>query len=184
MNITTKNIINDKNPIIRQKSQIVNAPYSDDDINLALDLHTYVKNSQDETFVEKYQLKPAVGIAAPQIGILKKIFAVVVYDENNQLHEYALINPKMISHSTKRCYLSGGEGCLSVDEKHVGNVPRYFKVKIQAFDCLTKSEVTITAKGYLAIVLQHEYDHLNGVLFYDHIDEKNPLKPIEDAIEI
>ncbi len=184
MNITTKNIINDKNPIIRQKSQIVSTPYSEEDINFALDLYTYVKNSQDDTLVEKYALKPAVGIAAPQVGVLKQIFAVVVYDENNELHEYALINPKIISHSTKRCYLSGGEGCLSVDEKHIGNVPRYFRIKIHAFDCLTKSEVTISAKGYLAIVLQHEYDHLNGVLFYDHINKKAPLMPIEDAIEI
>jgi len=49
-------------------------------------------------------------------------------------------------------------------------------VKIKGYDYLQKKDVVITATGYIAIILQHEYDHLFGVLFYDHIDPKNPYK--------
>lgn len=184
MKFTTKEIINDKNKIIREKSIAVSTPYSQDDIDIALGLHEYVKNSQNEELQKKYDLKGAVGIAAIQVGILKRIFAVVVEDEDGMLHEYALINPKMLSQSTKLCYLETGEGCLSVDDPHPGYVPRHFKVKISGYDALTQQEVIINAKGYLAIVLQHEYDHLNGVMFYDHINKEFPLKPIQNAIII
>lgn len=184
MKLTTKQIINDKNKIIREKSLTVELPYSQEDIELALSLHEYVKNSQDEVLQQKYDLKGAVGIAAIQIGVLKRIFAVVVEDEEGISHEYALINPKLLSHSTKLCYLEGGEGCLSVDDSHLGYVPRYFKVKMSGYDALTKKDVVISAKGYFAIVLQHEYDHLNGIMFYDHINKQFPLKPIENAIVI
>lgn len=184
MKFTTKHIINDAHPNIRKKSQKIEKPYQIEDIQLAKDLFEYVKNSQDEALVKQYNLKGAVGIAAVQVNILKKAFAVLVEDEDGKIHQYALLNPKLVSHSAKKCYLKSGEGCLSVDEVHTGYVPRYFKIQMQAFDCLTMQEVMIHAKGYFAIVLQHEYDHLNGVLFYDHINQKEPLKPIENAIEI
>lgn len=184
MILTTKNIINDKDERIRQKSVPFESPYSKKDQDYVLSLYEYVKNSQDEVLKEKYDLKGAVGIASVQVGILKRAFAVVVEDEDGKQHEYALINPKVISHSTKLCYLESGEGCLSVNEPHLGYVPRYFKIKVKAYDCITKKEVEINAKGYLAVVLQHELDHLDGILFYDRIDKKYPLKPIPNAIEL
>lgn len=182
MILTTKNIINDKDKRIREKSISIEYPYSIEDQDFVLSLHEYVKNSQDEILKEKYNLKGAVGIAAVQVGVLKRAFAVVVEDDNGKRNEYALINPKVVSHSTKLCYLESGEGCLSVDEPHIGYVPRYFRIKLVGFDCITQKEVEINAKGYFAVVLQHELDHLDGILFYDRINKKEPLKPIENAI--
>ena len=75
-------------------------------------------------------------------------------------------------------------GCLSVDNEHEGYVYRSYKIVVKAFDALKGEDVTITARGYDAIVLQHEIDHLNGVLFYDHIDKKDPFKVIPGSVEI
>ena len=60
-------------------------------------------------------MRPAVGLAAPQLGILKKMIAIVAPDEFGNEHEFALINPKLLSYSDELTYLEGGEGCLSVD---------------------------------------------------------------------
>ena len=54
------------------------------------------------------------------------------------------------------------------------------KIKMQAFDALTNQDIVITARGFDAIVLQHEYDHLDGIFFYDRIDEKNPNLQLKD----
>ena len=61
---------------------------------------------------------------------------------------------------------------------------RYNKVVIEGFEVFQNRKVTITAYGYLAICIQHEYDHLDGILFYDHIDKKEPFKIEENAIKI
>ncbi|MBO6280647.1 MAG: peptide deformylase, partial [Bacilli bacterium] len=63
---------------------------------------------------------------------------------------------------------------LSVDSEHPGYAHRYYKIKLKAFDALTNQEVVITARGFDAIVLQHEYDHLDGLFFYDRIDKNKP----------
>ena len=89
-----------------------------------------------------------------------------------------------ILESVKEVYLSGGEGCLSVDDKHDGYVYRHNKIQVKAFNAQTQKEEIITARGYEAIVLQHEIDHLNGILYYDHIDKKNPFLTKEDAIRL
>ncbi len=182
--ILKKDIITDENPLLRQKSVDVELPLSKEDEKTIKDMIEYLDLSQDEEMSKKYDLQPGVGIAAPQIGVLKKMFVVKTEDENGKLHHYALINPKIISHSVQHSYLTYGEGCLSVPNPHQGFVKRYYKVKIKAYDYLQQKEVVIVAKDYIAIVLQHEYDHLFGVLFYDHIDKNNPLTPIEGATEI
>ena len=98
--------------------------------------------------------------------------------------DHRLINPRIISESVKQVYLSGGEGCLSVDNEHQGYVYRKYKILVKAYDVKQQKETVITARGYEAIVLQHEIDHLNGVLFYDHIDKKDPFKLIPDAVRL
>ena len=95
-----------------------------------------------------------------------------------------LVNPKIISSSMQKAYLENGEGCLSVENAHEGYVVRSARVTVKAFDLIQNKEITIRARGYLAIVLQHEIDHFSGVLFYDHIDAKNPYPVIEEAIVI
>ena len=81
-------------------------------------------------------------------------------------------------------YLKDGEGCLSVNDEHQGYVPRYAKVTIKGYDALTDQEVKIVARGYEAIVFQHELDHFDGIIFYDKIDADDPFKPIPNAMAI
>ncbi len=175
-------IITDKK-FLHQKCDDVSFPISEDDKKLALDMVEYLKNSQDKELSEKYGIRPGVGLAANQVGVKKKIIAIY-FEENGKVIEYALVNPKIISYSIKMSCLDSGEGCLSVPKDVEGYVYRYYKVTVKAFDVITNKEITIKARDYLSIILQHEIDHLNGILYTDHIDKKDPFKIIEDAIFI
>ena len=105
---------------------------------------------------------------------------VIYYETDNGPVQYQLVNPVILETSVRKCALEAGEGCLSVDELHEGLVHRYHKIKLKAYDALQDKEIVITASGFDAVVLQHEYDHLNGVLFYDHIDTNNPFKQLNN----
>ena len=74
----------------------------------------YVQNSQNPELVQQYNLRPGIGLAAPQINVSKRMIAVHLTDQD-KLYSYALFNPKIISHSVENAYLTAGEGCLSVD---------------------------------------------------------------------
>lgn len=178
------NVVKDDKDIVRQKSEKVQLPLSEEDKQLLIDLLTYVKDSQDEEKAQEQDLRPAVGIAAIQVGVPKRMIAVVVPGEEDEVMQYALVNPRIVSESVQKAYLKNGEGCLSVEEEHEGIVPRCARVTVKGYDLLQDKEITIKAKNYLAIVLQHEIDHFSGTLFYDHIDPKDPWKQIEDAIVI
>ncbi len=119
----------------------------------------------DEQFlndmVETMHERDGVGLAANQVNVLKRV--IVAHDFDNT---YVLINPEIIAHSESM--EEGGEGCLSLPGLQA-NVPRYTKVVVKALN--EKGEpVEITAKGLLAIVMQHEIDHLNGTLYIDRAD--------------
>ncbi len=187
--ILMKDIIDDKHPLIRKTSQPVELPLIPEDEQLLLDMHEFLVNSQDEELSEKYQLRPAVGIAAVQLGVLKRMCAihVITYDKDGEIKkidDYALANPKIVSYTEKQSYLKDGEGCLSVNEDIQGYVPRHAKVTVKGYDALTHQDVTIVARGYLSICLQHELDHFDGVLFYDRIDKEHPTVPIANAMII
>ncbi len=185
MKINTDTIIVDPHPLLRVKSEDVSLPLSKEDYDLAMSLLTYVRDSRDPIKAEQEKLKPAVGIAAPQIGINKKIFAVSVdmLDDEDKVEtiEYLLVNPKLIAHSKRECALSSGEGCLSIEETYEGLVYRHERVTFKAFDVLKNQEVVIKESDYVGIVLQHEYDHLLGVLFYDRINKADPWKEKDNA---
>ena len=180
-------IVKDDEPSIRKRSEVIANPNDEAMIDLVNKMHDYLVASQDEKEREKCHLREGVGLAAPQIG--RNIRALVVYypdefdEEDNPIHfvDHRLINPKIISESVREIALSNGEGCLSVDEEHKGYVYRKFKITVKAFDVQTRAETVFTAKGYEAIVLQHEIDHLNGILYYDHIDKRNPFMKKEMA---
>ena len=179
-------IVKDSNPSLRLKSEEVKE-ITPETVSFVNDMHDYLVASQDEEISKKYNLREGVGLAAPQVG--RNIKALVVYfeeasEEGTRIIDHRLINPKIILESVKECYLSGGEGCLSVDNPHEGYVYRHNKIQVKAFNTQTMKEEIITARGYEAIVLQHEIDHLNGVLYYDHIDKKNPFNQKEDAIRL
>lgn len=188
MLINNDTIIKDTDPIVREKSLPVDLPLNQEDEQLLRDMLQYVKDSTDEEKAEKFNLRPAVGISAIQVGVKKQMTAVVVdeYDKNGEPvhYEFMLVNPKIVSSSVQKAYLHSGEGCLSVLEEHQGYVPRSARIKVRAFDLCTNQNIEIRARGYLAIVLQHEIDHFSGILFYDKINKDNPFEEIEDALVI
>jgi peptide deformylase len=181
--ITMEDIIRDGHPTLREVAKEVTLPPTEDEIQTLTKMLEYVQNSQDPEISKKYGLRTGIGLAAPQINVSKRMIAIHLKDEKEILHSYALFNPKIVSHSVERAYLASGEGCLSVDEAIPGYVPRYARITVKGVS-IDGSEVKLRLKGMLAIVFQHEIDHLNGVMFYDHIDKNNPLKPIDNAVPI
>ena len=182
MLINNDTIIKDDNPLIRTKSENVTLPISDEDRNTLMAMLKYVDDSTIEEIAERENLRPAVGISAIQIGIPKKMTAVILKNEKGgKEHEFALVNPRIVSNSLEKSCLSSGEGCLSVVEEHKGYIYRSSRIKIKAYDLLQEKDIEIKADGYLAIVLQHELDHFKGVLFYDHINKENPYYTPENS---
>ena len=167
-------IIKDTNPIMRKKSLPVELPLSAKDKETLDAMLEYLKLSQDEEYAQKHNIKPGVGLAAIQVGYTKRMF-VIYYQKGDEIVQYKLVNPKIIETSVKKVALQDGEGCLSVDKEHRGLVHRYYKIVMKAYDVIQEKDIVITASGYDAIVLQHEYDHLNGILFYDHIVYDTPF---------
>ena len=140
-------IVKDSNKIMRQKSLPVQLPLSAEDKKTLDDMLEYLKLSQDEEYATKHNIRAGVGLAAIQIGLLKRMFCIYYETEEGTI-EYQLVNPKIIEYSVKKCALANGEGCLSVDGDHPGLSHRYYKIKMQAFDALTNRDIVITARGY------------------------------------
>lgn len=185
--INMDTIVLDSDPVLRGKCELVSFPLQQEDKDTLESMLQYVRDSRVEELAEKYNLQPANGIAAPQIGILKQMTVLVVEEENKQGElfetEYALVNPRIIAHSEKQVALGYGEGCLSVKEEHPGLVRRAWRITVKAYDYIQGKDIEIKAKDMLAIVLQHEIDHLNGRLFYDHINIEDPWGH-SDALKI
>ncbi len=180
-----KDIIREGNPLLKQKSADVKLPLSKEDEQTLIDMIEYIDNSIDEEIATKYDLRAAVGIAAPQIGILKKMFVIYLTDEEGQEHFYPLVNPKIVSYSDELIYLPGGEGCLSVDREVNGLIHRYRRISVDAQlynpEDGSLKHVILKLKNYPALVFQHEYDHLFGVLFPDRINQTNPFLVPENS---
>lgn len=177
-----KDIIDEYNPHIRVVCDEVPFPLSAENKKVIDDLLEYIINSNDAEIAEKYDLRESVGIAAPQIDVPLRMCAVHTEDENGKMHSYQFINPRIVSHSEERAYLKGGEGCLSVNREVEGVVPRYARVTIEYTDVDGKQQ-TVRLRNYVAIVAQHELDHLDGVLFFDHI-RQDQLHHVPGAKEI
>lgn len=173
--ITMKDIVREGHPSLTKEAKEVSIPLSPEDKQLLKEMITFLKNSQDEEIATKYKLRAGVGLAAPQLGIEKRLIAIHFEDVDGKLYSYGLANPKIISHSVEGAYLAAGEGCLSVDRPVEGYVPRHRRVTVTAVD-MDDNPVKLRLKGYPAIVFQHEIDHLNGIMFFDRINKENPLK--------
>jgi peptide deformylase len=108
---------------------------------------------------------PGIGLAAPQVGIGQSfvIYDIAPREEGQDLH--VLVNPKIISRDGE--FLSENEGCLSVPEFRA-DVKRAERILVEGFD-RDGNPLRFEADGMLAIVIQHELDHLDGTLFIDHI---------------
>lgn len=111
---------------------------------------------------------PGVGLAAPQIGVHQRIIVIDISPGDGPPNLIVAINP-VIVHADGESYEE--EGCLSVP-KYAANVRRHARIVVKALN-LDGEEVTVKADGLLSIAFQHEIDHLDGILFVDHI---SPLK--------
>ena len=106
-----------------------------------------------------------VGLAAPQVGILKRIFVIDCGDEEGNSVPYVFINPEI----TERDGIQTDfEGCLSVPGKS-GKVPRAMTITVKSFD-ENMEPFEMKAEGLLARCIQHEYDHLEGIVYVDKVE--------------
>lgn len=176
--IRMKDILDEKDKRLRQVSKDVVFPLTKEDKETIEKMIEYLTNSQIEEMAKKYNLRPGMGLAAIQLGIPKRYFVVVNEYDEGQFETYVMINPKMISNSVEKIYVDQGEGCLSVNREVQGIIPRYARVTFEAYD-IDGKKINVRAREELAIAFQHELDHLNGMMFTDHIDPKNPFKDQE-----
>lgn len=181
--LKTRDILDEADKRLRLVSKEVKFPLTKEDKKNIDTMIEYLHNSQIPELSEKYDLRPGMGLSAIQLGIPKRYFVVVHEYEEGKFENYVLINPKIISNSMEMIYVSEGEGCLSVNRPVEGIVPRFARVTMEAYD-MDGNKVHIRAREDLAICFQHELDHLNGILFIDHIDPKNPYKGKDEMREI
>ena len=148
-----RKIRTDEDPILRKKSKTV-TNYND-----------RLKVLIDDMF-ETMDLAPGVGLAAPQIGILKRIIVVDNREEDNGEGEepmrFHMINPEIVEKDGEEVSM---EGCLSVPGKQ-GTVKRAKHIKVKYND-LEGKENLMEAEDFLARIIQHETDHLDGILYTD-----------------
>ena len=138
-------------PVLRKQCQIIK--------NIDGELVTL---SQD--MIETTLAAPGVGLAANQIGIPWRLFVVNMGVETDKDNLITLINPEITAMEGSEM---GEEGCLSIPDV-IAEVNRATQIEVKAID-LNGNDIRFEAKGYLARALQHEMDHLNGVLFWDSL---------------
>ena len=126
----------------------------------------YLERVVDDMF-ETMAERGGIGLAAPQVGKSRKIIVVDTMEPGGR---YALANPKVLWSSKEREPYK--EGCLSLPGVE-GDVLRPAEVRVRAQRASDGELLTIQANGILARVLQHEIDHLNGVLFIDYLTEED-----------
>lgn len=176
-------ILDEKHKILRTTSKEVKFPLSKEDKKTIEDIITYLTMSQIEKYYTKYDLRPGMGMAFIQLGIPKNIFVIVEEIDEEKFRNYVIINPKMVSHSEELIYVGEGEGCLSVNREVEGIVPRYARMTITYQDIDGKKQ-EIRVREDISVAFQHEMDHLNGILFVDKIDKKDPFKNKDKMREI
>ena len=115
-----------------------------------------------ENMVRIMKEASGVGIAAPQVGVSERI--IVIAPEKKPI---VLVNPKITERSGTQV---GEEGCLSIPGLY-GDVERSLTVSVEAYD-IKGRPVDYDMEGYAAVIVQHEIDHLDGVLFIDKVDKK------------
>ena len=181
--LKNKDILDEADKRLRLISKEVVFPLTEKDKNLIHDMIEYLTNSQIDEIAEKYNLRPGMGLSAIQLGVAKRYFVIVDEIDDGKFDNYIIINPKIVSNSLEQIYVELGEGCLSVNRPVEGIVPRNARININYQD-LDGNPKTMRAREELSIAFQHEIDHLNGILFVDHIDPKNPYKNKEKMREI
>ena len=168
------NILDEKDSRLRKISKDAAFPLSKEYKDIIKQIRTELRYSQIEEYEKKYNLRPGMGLAFPQLGINERIIVIVYEYDNGKFEEYVVINPKIVSYSDEMIAAEAGEGCLSVNRDVEGHVKRHARVTVEGYD-EDGNKIRIRAREELAIAFQHEVDHLNGIIFYDRIDKKKPF---------
>ena len=162
----TLQIITLPNPLLKEKSEDIEV--------FDQNLKSIIRNMYDTL----YSSGNGIGLAAPQVGIMKRI-VVIDIKEKDKSNPITFINPKIIKRS-KETFINE-EGCLSIPD-FFANIERYKEVEVEWFnvDGDLKSE---KYNGLMSICIQHEIDHLNGVLFIDHLSKIKRKMAVEKVLK-
>ena len=152
--MSKKKILTIPDPILREISQPVKKVDKD------------IKNLMDDMLETMYDA-PGIGLAAVQIGILKRVIVIDLSKEKEKKKPIFLVNPEIISKSDD--LVSYEEGCLSIPNQFAEiERPNSCKVKYLGYD---GKQNELKAEGLLATCIQHEIDHINGILFIDYLSK-------------
>ena len=152
--MSQRKIVIEPDPILRKKSEILEKV--DDELRKLLD-----------DMLETMYSAPGIGLAAVQIGILKRLIVIDISKEKDKKNPLFLINPEIILKSESTSIYE--EGCLSLPG-HFAEIERPAECHIKYIDYEGKKR-EIKANGLLSTCIQHEVDHLNGVLFIDYLSK-------------
>src|SRR5689334_4517296 len=155
-----RKIITSENPILRQKAKKI---------------HRFDPSLQklvDDMF-ETMHAANGVGLAAPQIAQSIRVFVAEYEDpEANTHYKVAMFNPEIVKAEGEEL---GAEGCLSIPGYVGENIRRATKIQVKGQDVKGRA-IKVTAEGWWARILQHEIDHLDGILFLDRLDRPEDLR--------
>jgi peptide deformylase len=146
---------------LRLRTKCPKVPKIDDSIRRLID-----------DMVDTMRDAPGIGLAAPQVGVLLRVIVCEVED-----HLHALVNPEIVRAEGEQV---GDEGCLSIPG-YIGEVKRHERVVVKAKNRAGK-DVRVRADGLLARCLQHEIDHIDGVLFTDRLTSPESLRKVAPEI--
>ena len=152
--MSQRKIVIEPDPILREKSETLEKV--DDELRALLD-----------DMLETMYAAPGIGLAAVQIGVLKRLIVIDISKDKEKKSPLFLINPKIISRSKKTSIHE--EGCLSLPG-HFAEIERPEECEIKFIDYHGK-EKELRANGLLSTCIQHEVDHLNGILFIDYLSK-------------
>ena len=152
--MSQRKIVIEPDPILSKKSE--NLEKVDNELRLLLD-----------DMLETMYSAPGIGLAAVQVGILKRLIVIDISKDKEKKHPIFLINPEIISKSKNTSIYE--EGCLSLPG-HFAEIERPEECKIKYIDYDGKKK-EMKANGLLATCIQHEIDHLNGILFIDYLSK-------------
>lgn len=161
LNMMSLKIITHPNPLLRQKASKVETPFSKELLKLAEQMIKTMRNNQ------------GIGLAAPQVGVSRRLIVIAFQKE-----PLTLFNPEISKKSFKK--EAAEEGCLSLPGVF-GLVKRHHKISVAALDKFGK-KINFAAEGMLARVIQHEVDHLNGILFIDKIKKYPKSNPKDEEL--
>ena len=152
--MSKREIVIEPDPILRKKSESLEKV--DDELRSLLD-----------DMLETMYSAPGIGLAAVQVGILKRLIVIDISKEKDKKNPLFLINPEIISRSKNTSIHE--EGCLSLPG-HFAEIERPAECHVKYIDYNGK-EKEIKANGLLSTCIQHEVDHLNGILFIDYLSK-------------